>query len=151
ERRRAHSHLAPGAGAGGGEGRLPEAPQAEGQVRSRYRFGRIPQRPRGVIAADTSAWIDFSKGVASDPAARLEQCLSNGTLVMPMPVLFEVLSGPGITSQAEKLIRALPRLDSAPGYWERAGELRRSLLKKGLKARSMDCLIAQACIDAEVA
>lgn len=103
-----------------------------------------------MIAADTSAWIDYAKGLESDHSRRLEACLGDGNLVMPLPVLFEILSGPGLTSAAEAYIRALPRLEATNGYWERAGELRRALLKKGLKARSMDCLIAQNCIDSDV-
>jgi predicted nucleic acid-binding protein len=68
-------------------------------------------------------------------------------LVMPLPVLFELLSGPGLTSEAEQHLRALPRLEERPEYWERAATLRRILLRQGLKARAMDCLIAQNCID----
>jgi len=69
---------------------------------------------------------------------------------MSPPVLFEILSGPGLTREAERLICQLPRLEVSMGFWERAGQMRRSFLKKGLKARSMDCLIAQNCIDDEV-
>jgi predicted nucleic acid-binding protein len=104
-----------------------------------------------MIAADTSAWIDYAKGTGSTRSRQLESCLSDGTLVMPSPVMFEVLSGPGLTKEAGQLILQLPTLDILPSYWERAGELRRTLLKKGLKARSMDCLIAQNCIDHNVA
>lgn len=104
-----------------------------------------------MIAADTSAWIDFSKGVPSKASAQLEAALSNGALVMPEPVLFEVLSGPGLTRQAEASFLRLPRLELLSGYWERAGEMRRKLLKRGLRARSMDCLIAQSCLDHRVA
>ena len=104
-----------------------------------------------MIAADTSAWLDYSKGVDSEHAKRLEKCLSDGTLVLPLPVLFEILSGPGLTQEAEKFIRELPRLDAITGYWERAGELRRTLLVKNFKARAMDCLIAKNCIDHNVA
>jgi predicted nucleic acid-binding protein len=103
-----------------------------------------------VIAADTSAWIDFAKGLASRACGHLEAALSSGTLVMPLPVLFEVLSGPGLTKQAEASIVKLPRLEVMAGYWERAGEMRRKLLKSGLRARSMDCLIAQTCLDHHV-
>jgi predicted nucleic acid-binding protein len=100
-----------------------------------------------MIAADTSAWIDYSKGLKSKQSDRLETVLIEGTLVMPLPVLFEILSGPGLTQDARQLIVQLPRLDALPAFWERAGDLRQGLLKKGLKARSMDCLIAQNCID----
>lgn len=100
-----------------------------------------------MIAADTSAWIDYSKGAPTSAAARLEACLKQGALVLPPPVLFELLSAPGLARAAELLIRELPRLENKDGYWERSGELRRALLEKGLKARSMDCLIAQSCLD----
>jgi predicted nucleic acid-binding protein len=103
-----------------------------------------------MIAADTSAWIDFSKGAKTAAAQHLEAALAQGSLVMPLPVLFEVLSGPGLTSAAERFIRELPTLEQKDGFWARAGELRRVLLKKGLKARSMDCLIALSCLDHEV-
>ncbi|MCB0408530.1 MAG: PIN domain-containing protein [Bdellovibrionales bacterium] len=100
-----------------------------------------------MIAADTSAWVDFSKGIASPHARRLEACLKDGALVLPMHVLFEVLSGPGLTREAHQLISMLPKLEIHSDFWERASKMRRSLLKKGLKARSMDTLIAQNCID----
>jgi predicted nucleic acid-binding protein len=100
-----------------------------------------------MIAADTSVWIDYAKGVPSIGSKHLEHSLNEGNLVMPLPVLFEVLSGPGITTRARDLIAMLPRLELLDGFWERAAELRKSFLKKGLKARSMDCLIAQVCID----
>lgn len=103
-----------------------------------------------MIAADTSAWIDYSKGLMSDPARRLESVLAEGTLLMPLPVLFEILSGPGLTSEARELITQVPRLDLVSGFWERAGDLRHGILKKGFKARSMDCLVAQNCIDHKV-
>lgn len=103
-----------------------------------------------MIAADTSAWIDFSKAVKSTASLQLEAALADGALMMPMPVLFEVLSGPGLTSEAKGLISELPKLALLPGFWERAGDLRRRILKKGLKARGRDCLIAQNCIDHKV-
>lgn len=101
-------------------------------------------------AADTSAWIDYSRGLESEESKKLEASLFDGTLLMPLPVLFEILSGPGLTLEAGKLICELPKLDTKVGFWERAGELRKSILKKGLKARAMDCLIAQNCMDYEV-
>ena len=37
------------------------------------------------------------------------------------------------------------------GYWLRAREARRLIRSKGLRARGIDTLIAQCCIDADVA
>ena len=67
-----------------------------------------------------------------------------------VPVLFEILSGPGLPGEAKEAILRLPRLSVADGYWERAGSLRGALMAKGLKARAMDCLIAQNCIDNDI-
>ncbi len=104
-----------------------------------------------MIAVDTSALIDFSKGVPSRAAILFEKCLEEGTLVIPEPVLFEVLSGPSITKAVESIFHSLPRLLALPGYWERAALTRRKLLKKKLRARAMDCLVAQICMDHQVA
>jgi predicted nucleic acid-binding protein len=104
-----------------------------------------------VTAADTSALIDFSKGIPSRAATVFEKCLEEGALVLPEPVLFEVLSGPSITKEVEAIFLSLPRLLAVAGYWERAALMRRKILKKKLRARAMDCLVAQICIDHQVA
>jgi predicted nucleic acid-binding protein len=103
-----------------------------------------------MVAADTSTWINFFKNNPSQKVDRLSQSLSDGILLMPPVVLMELLSFQGIKSSDQDLLRSLPRLDLREGFWERAGEARRTLLKKGLKARSMDCLIAQSCIDSDI-
>lgn len=100
-----------------------------------------------MIAGDTSAWIDFSKGNESRASLALQEALERGNLVIPPLVLLELLSGPKITPGAETFIQSLPRVDLMPGYWERTALMRRAILKKGLKARLGDCLIAQSCID----
>ena len=103
-----------------------------------------------MIAADTSAWIDYSKGIDSEYANHLQNALASGVLVMPAPVLFEVLSAPNIDSKVAKEFMRLPRLEARDGYWERAAKMRSLLLRKRLKARAMDCLIAQNCMDHRV-
>ena len=100
-----------------------------------------------MIAADTSAWIDYAKGTKTASSLALEAALEQGVLVLPPLVLLEVLSGPKISPVAESFILALPRLDLVKGYWERTALLRRAVLKKGLKARIGDCMIVQSCID----
>ncbi len=104
-----------------------------------------------MIAADTSAWIDYAKGSETSASSALQIALEQGSLVIPPLVLVEILSGPKITPSAESFIQALPRIDLSSGYWERTALTRRAILKKGLKARLGDCLIAQSCIDQNVA
>ena len=103
-----------------------------------------------MIAADTSAWIDFSRGYDSPACKLLERALEEAALLLPMPVLFELLSAPGLQSESRKVLLEMPRLELTDGFWERAAELRQHLLKKQLKARSIDVLIAQNCIDHKI-
>lgn len=103
-----------------------------------------------MIAADTSVWIDYSKEIENRSTHLLEGGLRHQSLVIPTPVLYEVLSGPKITSQMKDLFCRLPRIDLTLGTWERAAQTRQTLLRKNLRARSMDCLIAQVCMDHQV-
>ncbi len=103
-----------------------------------------------MVAADTSAWISFFSNDESDESRNIEAGLREGRLVLAPLVLFELLSSPTITDDTVTLIKSLPRIDLTPGFWERAGEMRRQILKKKLKSRTADCLIAQSCIDAGV-
>ena len=102
-----------------------------------------------MITADTSVWINFAKGYPHPVVKKFERALSDGVVVMSPVVLFEVLSGLGVTPKIERLLSALPRLNLHAGYWERAAKMRQSLLKKGFKSRTADTLIAQNCIDEE--
>ena len=100
-----------------------------------------------MIAADSSAWIDFLAGNASKEARLLEASLEEGRGVLPTPVFFELMSAPGIDVETISTLEKLPRLELHEGYWLRAAELRRAILRSGKRARSMDSLIAQNCMD----
>jgi predicted nucleic acid-binding protein len=104
-----------------------------------------------MIALDTSSMIAYLSGLsgrdvdAVDAALRLEQG------VLPPVVVSELLSDPRLRPEIRLLIHAIPQLAIHDAYWVRAGELRAKLLRRGLKARLADSLIAQSCLDHEVA
>jgi predicted nucleic acid-binding protein len=104
-----------------------------------------------MIALDTSSAIAFLSGERGRDVTAVEEALRLRQGVFPPVVVTELLSDPVLRSEAGTLIRAVPRLEVLDGYWERAGELRARLLRRGLKARLADTLIAQSCIDHEVA
>lgn len=103
-----------------------------------------------MIAADSSSLVSFLAGEAGADIAAIREALAAGQLVLPLPVLTEVLSDKGAAGIEETVLqlRTLPATD---GYWFRAGVARRALQSRGLKARLGDALIAQACIDSDVA
>lgn len=103
-----------------------------------------------MIAVDTSSMIAFLEGVAGDDADLVQSALDHQQLVLPPVVLTELLSDPGLPANVRTLLTALPQLEVEPGFWERAGLLRASILKRRLKARVADALIAQSCLDRSV-
>ncbi len=103
-----------------------------------------------MIAADSSSLISYFSGEAEDDVVALRRALADGTLVLPLAVLTEVLSDRA-AADIEADILELATLPLHDGYWHRAGLARRRLHARGLKARLGDALIAQSCIDHDVA
>lgn len=62
----------------------------------------------------------------------------------------ELMSGRIGQPDLADIFAASPMLEIRTGFWERAGETRRLLFSKDLKAKLADTLIAQCCIDAGV-
>jgi predicted nucleic acid-binding protein len=100
-----------------------------------------------VIAADTSSMIAFLQDEAGEDVELIQSALDHQQLALPPVVLTELLSDPAITRPVRTLLAGLPILNLEPGYWERAGILRASVLRQKKKARVADALIAQSCLD----
>ena len=100
-----------------------------------------------MIAADTSSMIAFLQGDAGEDADMIQSALDHQQLALPPVVLTELLSDPALPKAVRALLAGLPILDLEPGFWERAGLLRASVLKQRKKARVADALIAQSCLD----
>ena len=100
-----------------------------------------------MIAVDTSSMIAFLQDGEGDDVDVIQSALDHQQLVLPPVVLTELLSEPTLRPDVRSLLTALPQLNVEPGYWERAGLLRASILKRRFKARVADALIVQSCID----
>jgi predicted nucleic acid-binding protein len=95
--------------------------------------------------------IAFLSGHHGSDVTAVESALRLRRGVFPPVVVTELLSDPAIHGEITSLVRAVPSLEIRHGYWERAGELRARLLRRGLKARLADTLVAQSCLDHDVA
>jgi len=104
-----------------------------------------------LIAADSSSVINFLQGADTPDRIMVREALQGQELWLPPPVVTEILSGPAKLDLLDMLLARAPTLGIADGFWERAGENRRLILLKGFKAKLADSLIAQCCIDADVA
>ena len=100
-----------------------------------------------MLAVDTSSMVAFLQGEQGDDVELVQAALDQQQLVLPPPVLTELLSDPGLTRPVRRLLASLPILEIEPGFWVRAGLLRARILKQRRKARVADSLIAQACLD----
>lgn len=103
-----------------------------------------------MIAVDTSALVDYFKGIVNVNTNEVDQALIYHTLVLPPVVLSEVLSDSSLKTGFVNKILDLPILEPTDGYWQRTGKNRAILVSKKLKARLADSLIAQSCIDYQI-
>lgn len=104
-----------------------------------------------MIAADSSSLVRYLAGATGEDVNLVDDALASKQLVLPPVVITEVASAPTRGEDVGTMLAALPTLDLDEGYWERAGRLRAQLLASGVKARLGDALIAQSCLDHDVA
>ena len=104
-----------------------------------------------MIAADTSTWIAFLEGNIGNDVDLLDRALQDRQVIMVPVVLAELLSDPKLPATVAETLSEIPLAEVRPGYWERAGLLRATVLARRRKARLADALIAQSCIDASLA
>ena len=104
-----------------------------------------------MIAADTSSLIAFFDSGQGEDADAIAKALTTDELVLPPPVVAELRSSIKNEQGYLSVIARAPLITLTDGFWLRAGQARQTILSKGLKARLIDALIAQCCIDADVA
>ena len=103
-----------------------------------------------MICADTSSFIAFIKGEREPDVELVAQALAHCLLVLAPVSVAELLSDPDLPPSMEELILEVPRLEITVGYWERAGRLRAVLVRRRLRPKIADTLIAQNCLDHDV-
>jgi predicted nucleic acid-binding protein len=103
-----------------------------------------------IAAADTSVLIAYLAGAQGRAVETVTDLIDDEGLRLPPVVITELMSHPLKGPLTVDFIVRSPILGLREGYWSRAGETRRTILARGLKARLSDTLIAQCCIDADV-
>ncbi len=80
----------------------------------------------------------------------LEEHLETRSIILSPVVVAELFSNPGFSEAQRRLILNLPVIQLRPGFWQRAGMTRATLLRRRYRPKLADTLIAQSCIDAAV-
>ena len=99
------------------------------------------------VVADTSVWIEFFAG---RPAPGLDEALLHGLVVLPLVVVAELVSGARRAAQRAaiaRLVEELPVYETPVDHWVRVGELRRTLLARGLSVSTPHAHVAQCTLD----
>lgn len=104
-----------------------------------------------MICIDTSSLIAFLEGESGPDVDLVAQVLRNYTGILAPVTVSEILSDPKILPDLVEILREIPVLPLTDGYWERSGRLRALARRQGRMANLPDTLIAQCCLDNEVA
>lgn len=104
-----------------------------------------------MIAVDTSSLRRFLAGDSGRDVDAVAEALEHRSMVLPPVVLTEILSDASALREATDVLSAIPLLDVTDGYWIRAGLLRGRVIAAGFKSKVADALVAQSCLDHDVA
>ena len=104
-----------------------------------------------MIALDSCVLVDFFSAAPSPERENARELIKNRVAVIAPATLTELLSDPKGGRAAAAILDEFAMLPLTDGYWERAGHLRAKVRQAGRKAALGDALIAQACIDSDVA
>lgn len=100
-----------------------------------------------MLCVDTSSLIAYLQGSRGKDVELIDQALADQAVVLACVTITEILSDTDLPMETRTIILGLPMLPLTDSYWERAGLLRASILRRGAKARLADTLIAQQCLD----
>jgi predicted nucleic acid-binding protein len=104
-----------------------------------------------VVAVDSSTFIAYLGGAQGRDIDLLVAGLQDGELVLPPAALVEILSDIELPAHHRSAVQNIELLELTPDYWQRAAASRALVLSRKLRARLPDTLIAQSCIDHDVA
>jgi predicted nucleic acid-binding protein len=100
------------------------------------------------VLADTSVWVQYLRRGRSGKAARLDDLLAQGEVVVCGPVVAELVAGTPPAHRAEliALLNALPWADLGHAEWARIGEVAARLREQGITMALTDIEIAVAAV-----
>ena len=101
------------------------------------------------VLADTSVWVDYLRRGRRSQAARLDDLLVAGEVVVCGPVVAEVLAGAKSPDRSTLwlLLAGLPWANLGPVQWHSVGDAAGRLRERGETTALTDIEIAVAAVD----
>jgi predicted nucleic acid-binding protein len=98
------------------------------------------------VLADTSVWVQYLRRGRAGKAARLDDLLAQGEVVVCGPVVAELVAGtpPARRAELTALLHALPWADLGRADWAKVGEVAARLREQGITTALTDVEIAVA-------
>ena len=103
-----------------------------------------------MIGVDTSSFVAYLQGNEAEDVDLVRQAIKDEGLIMLPFVVTELFSARNLNDEVKAVILDLPQMPLKPGFWERAGEARSTILKAKKKAPTLDSMIAIYCLDHEI-
>jgi hypothetical protein len=100
-----------------------------------------------MICADTGSLVALLSGGPGRDVDLVRQALRDRLLCISPISVTELLSDPDATPSLEELVTQIPQLEISPGYWERAGKLRARMVRRQVRPKVAETLVAQSCLD----
>lgn len=140
---------------GGRQPRSATLAGASSEKLAAYLAGSSPSQPEtesgpAGILADTSAWIDYFRGVESVPGRLLARALGERSVFVCGQVLSELEQGLRGEQDRAAVLAALGSLEYVemePKVWIRAGSLAAGLRRNGRAVPHSDLLIAALAVE----
>ncbi|MBI1983591.1 MAG: PIN domain-containing protein [Acidobacteria bacterium] len=104
-----------------------------------------------MICSDTSSFIAFLQGDKGHDVDLITEALGHRLLKLAPVSVTELISYPALPVGMQDLVLRIPLLENTSGYWERAGRTRALLIQHQYRPKIADTLIAQSCLDHDVA
>lgn len=100
-----------------------------------------------MIAVDSSTLIAYVTGDYAWDTNLLHSRLLESKIVVLCPLVVTEMTSVVLDEKARTLLEEFQRLEFKQGFWERAGATRYTLIRRKLKAKIADAIIAQSAID----
>jgi predicted nucleic acid-binding protein len=104
-----------------------------------------------LVAADSSALIEFFQGRKTKDAKLVEKAIKEGVLALPWIVLSEMLMIENLSLEIKEALSKLTILQPSCNYSKNLAKVRLKMQASKFNANLTQCLVATSCLESNIA